>query len=494
MNNACTCTRRPRPNLELPARRGVTVIAPGEGELGSHGEYGIGRLPEPAELLPPVEALLDAPTTWSRADASSSPPAAPASRSTASASSATARPGGWASRSPRRPRAAGRDGHADRRQRRSLPAPPASGVLDVEHRRRAAPRRASASSTLRRAADGRRRRRLPPGQPGRSTRSRRTEGAPTIELEPTDGRAQPPSPHGGAPARCWSASPPSTATGAVEYGRGKLERKRLDAVVVNDISTPGIGFDAAENEVTIVTADGGERARAAREQGTASRERSSMKSSDSAQRGRKRMEPEQTPVAPQGSEAVGRARAAARRQHRARRAGARQTLEHLIVALLAEGHVLVEDYPGVGKTALARALARSIDCQFARDAVHLRPAPRRRRRAPTSTTSASSASSSGPARCSPTSCSSTRSTARRRRPSRACSSACRSAASPSTCTRTSWRGRSSCSPPRTRSSTRAPTRCPRRRSTASWSGSRSATRAPPTRPACSPTTRPATGC
>lgn len=43
-----------------------------------------------------------------------------------------------------------------------------------------------------------------------------------------------------------------------------------------------------------------------------------------------------------------------------------RTLEHLIVALLAEGHVLMEDYPGVGKTALARALSRSIDCQFAR--------------------------------------------------------------------------------------------------------------------------------
>src|SRR5690348_5121035 len=43
-----------------------------------------------------------------------------------------------------------------------------------------------------------------------------------------------------------------------------------------------------------------------------------------------------------------------------------EVLEHVMVALLAEGHALVEDYPGVGKTALARALARSIDCQFAR--------------------------------------------------------------------------------------------------------------------------------
>src|SRR5688500_11485437 len=41
-------------------------------------------------------------------------------------------------------------------------------------------------------------------------------------------------------------------------------------------------------------------------------------------------------------------------------------LEHVTVAMLAEGHILVEDYPGVGKTALARALSRSIDCQFAR--------------------------------------------------------------------------------------------------------------------------------
>jgi MoxR-like ATPase len=78
------------------------------------------------------------------------------------------------------------------------------------------------------------------------------------------------------------------------------------------------------------------------------------------------MEPEQTPVAPQGSEESA---AIARRlaQNVARAVQVRShTLDHLIVALLAEGHVLVEDYPGVGKTALARAVARSIDCQFAR--------------------------------------------------------------------------------------------------------------------------------
>ena len=37
-----------------------------------------------------------------------------------------------------------------------------------------------------------------------------------------------------------------------------------------------------------------------------------------------------------------------------------------MVALLAEGHVLIEDVPGVGKTLLAKAVARSVDCQFRR--------------------------------------------------------------------------------------------------------------------------------
>jgi MoxR-like ATPase len=44
----------------------------------------------------------------------------------------------------------------------------------------------------------------------------------------------------------------------------------------------------------------------------------------------------------------------------------REVLDRLLMAVLAEGHVLVEDLPGVGKTTLARALARSLDLQFAR--------------------------------------------------------------------------------------------------------------------------------
>jgi MoxR-like ATPase len=41
-------------------------------------------------------------------------------------------------------------------------------------------------------------------------------------------------------------------------------------------------------------------------------------------------------------------------------------IRDVLVALFAEGHVLIEDYPGVGKTAMARALARSIDAEYAR--------------------------------------------------------------------------------------------------------------------------------
>ncbi len=46
--------------------------------------------------------------------------------------------------------------------------------------------------------------------------------------------------------------------------------------------------------------------------------------------------------------------------------GKPEVIRLAVVALLAEGHVLIEDVPGVGKTLLARALAASIDCSFRR--------------------------------------------------------------------------------------------------------------------------------
>jgi phosphopantothenoylcysteine decarboxylase/phosphopantothenate--cysteine ligase len=45
-------------------------------------------------------------------------------------------------------------------------------------------------------------------------------------------------------------------TGALERAREKLGRKQLDALVCNDVSKPGIGFDAERNEVTIITSAG----------------------------------------------------------------------------------------------------------------------------------------------------------------------------------------------------------------------------------------------
>src|ERR671911_995891 len=43
-----------------------------------------------------------------------------------------------------------------------------------------------------------------------------------------------------------------------------------------------------------------------------------------------------------------------------------ETLEFSVLCLLSEGHLIIEDFPGVGKTTLAKSLARSVDCSFSR--------------------------------------------------------------------------------------------------------------------------------
>ena len=185
--------------------------------------------------------------------------------------------------------------------------------------------------------------------------------------------------------------------------------------------------------------------------------------------------------------------------------GAEQPLRLMATALLAGGHALVEDVPGVGKTLLARAFAERAGADLRARPGHARPAAR-----PTSPAPASSTERRVPvhrrARSSPTCCWWTRSTAPRRAPSRRCWRRCRSARSASRARPGRCRTRSWCSPPRTRSSWRAPSRCPRRSSTASCCASRwatptrtpsgaspAATRRRPSRSTTVPTVDPARG-
>ena len=76
--------------------------------------------------------------------------------------------------------------------------------------------------------------------------------------------------------------------------------------------------------------------------------------------------------------------------------GKPEVVELALICLLAEGHLLIEDVPGVGKTSLAKALAASIDCIVEAGPVHARPAALRRRRRHASGNRGRDASSSSP--------------------------------------------------------------------------------------------------
>ena len=153
-----------------------------------------------------------------------------------------------------------RPGDARRRQRRAARIRRACGRPRRRLRAsRAADRLRGGVRGHRRAADGRGRRRLPPARPRRPQAQEGRRRPPRLELEPTRGCAQ--RPVARAPARSAARRLRRRARSSrrFEYGRGKLARKGLDAVVVNDVSVAGIGFDSTDNEVTVLVADGSER-------------------------------------------------------------------------------------------------------------------------------------------------------------------------------------------------------------------------------------------
>ena len=84
-------------------------------------------------------------------------------------------------------------------------------------------------------------------RPARARRREDLEGGRdglALELEPTDATSLAAVAAAGAPGQTLIGFAAEHGEGAVERGRDKLERKGLDAVVVNDISRPDIGFDS----------------------------------------------------------------------------------------------------------------------------------------------------------------------------------------------------------------------------------------------------------
>jgi phosphopantothenoylcysteine decarboxylase/phosphopantothenate--cysteine ligase len=243
-------------NVAILRKRGVTVLEPGVGELASRGERGPGRMSEPKQVLAAIEATL-------------------AAGADLAGVRVLVTAGG--TREPIDPvrfignRSSGRMGLAlaDAAARRgaevtliaanvALPAPPAVARIDVataaELEAATASAFAEADVLLMAAAVSDFR----PAAPHAGKLVREGGAPPAIELEAT--------------ADVLGALASSRRDGqllvgfAAEHGgdfvdraRAKLGRKGVDAIVVNDVSDAAIGFESADNEVTVVTADGEER-------------------------------------------------------------------------------------------------------------------------------------------------------------------------------------------------------------------------------------------
>jgi phosphopantothenoylcysteine decarboxylase/phosphopantothenate--cysteine ligase len=241
-------------NVATLRARGVRVVDPGVGALASKGEHGAGRLAEPAELLAACEEAI------------------PAARSSLAGLRVLVTAGGT-----REPidsvrfvgnRSSGRMGFAlaEQAARRgaavtvvaanvALPRAAGVGYREVET---AAELAAACAEEFPRCdvllmaaavADFR------PAAPAATKIKKGADAPDAIALERTPdvllGLA--------AERRAGQTLVGFAAEhgdGALAYAREKLARKRLDAIVVNDISRAEIGFDAADNEVTILTPDG----------------------------------------------------------------------------------------------------------------------------------------------------------------------------------------------------------------------------------------------
>jgi len=243
-------------NLRLLADRGVTVIEPGEGELASHGEHGIGRLAEPAELLAVCEALLaygsgPRPLSGVRMLVTAGGTREPIDSVRYVGNRSSGRMGLELARE-----AARRGAEVTLIAANVALAPPAGvRVVEVETAaelgdacRREFPR-CDVLLMAAAVADFR------PTAPVPHKLKKEVGPVPTIDFEPTEDvlSALTATRRHDQVVVGFAAE---HGTDALEYARDKRRRKGLDAIVVNDISRADIGFDVPENEVTIVSATG----------------------------------------------------------------------------------------------------------------------------------------------------------------------------------------------------------------------------------------------
>jgi phosphopantothenoylcysteine decarboxylase/phosphopantothenate--cysteine ligase len=238
-------------NLALLRERGIEVLTPGTGRLATHGEWGPGRLPEPGELLAAVNAALGG-GRWS------------GTRTLVTA-------GGT-----REPidavrylgnRSSGRMGFAiaDAACARgsevvvvaaNVSLPRAAGVRYIEvataaELAEACEREFDAADVLVMCAAVADFRPLK-AAPGKIAKGSAEHLA--LELEATEDvlAALSSRRRDGQTLVGFAAE---HGDGAVGRAREKLVHKRLDAIVCNDVSAPGIGFDSERNAVTIITPD-----------------------------------------------------------------------------------------------------------------------------------------------------------------------------------------------------------------------------------------------
>ena len=255
MNNRMYEHPATRANLETLRARGAHIVDPGTGALASAGEWGVGRLAEPAELLDAVEL----------AAGTGAPRPLDGLRVLITA-------GG--TREPLDSvrfignRSSGRMGfalaaEAARRGAEvtlvsanvALPAAPGVEVVPVEtaeQLRQATLERFPSCDVLLMAAavaDYR------PAEPADRKIAKDEHDSLAVELVRTaDVLSEAAAMR--RPGQSVVGFAAEHGAEAIDRARGKLGRKGLDAIVVNDISREEIGFDSEENEVTIVAPDG----------------------------------------------------------------------------------------------------------------------------------------------------------------------------------------------------------------------------------------------